>query len=501
MQTAAIFGDGMILQRDKPLRIWGDAAPGARIVVDLEGAPATTATADADGRWSTTLPPRDAARGLTLTVSGEDERIVHRDVSIGEVWIAGGQSNMEFVLDFDADRERVFTGPMNPDIRFFDVPKTSYEGQEKEHDYSLSGWWRSCTPEDLRYFSAAGYYFAEQLQAALGVPVGIVGCNWGGTPASAWTPRAALADGPGAVWLEDFDAGLRELDVEEEAAAYRAHRASDRSNPFRDPFLNRLMRDGISKEDEAEFLPAFRANFYPTVGSLHPCRPGGLFDTMVGRIAGYAARGVIWYQGESDIAHPELHGTVLETVIRTWRDAWDDRELPFLITQLAPFGSTAVGDGDLFPVIRHQQAVTAATVPLTWMASSSDAGAEFDIHPKNKEPIGVRLALLARRHVYGQDVAADAPELDRAERTATGVDLRLRHAAGLTAGDADLPLTVTGPDGEPVPVAGVDVDDEVLRIHGSIPIGSTISFAWTGYYTVDLRNGAGLPAHPFQVTV
>ena len=177
------------------------------------------------------------------------------DVSIGEVWIAGGQSNMEFHLQFDAGRDEVLAGPMNPDIRFFDVPEVSYAGQEdgiRLLEIRLLA--AAATPHDLRYVSAVGYYFAAELQNALGVPIGIVGCNWGGTPASAWTDPRKLQSSAGAVWIEDYEAGLREFDPDQEAELFRSHPMNDRTDPFADPVLYRMMRDGFTREEEEHFL-------------------------------------------------------------------------------------------------------------------------------------------------------------------------------------------------------------------------------------------------------
>ncbi|WP_441871087.1 sialate O-acetylesterase [Pseudarthrobacter sp. TAF60_1] len=488
----------MVLQRRRPLLIWGTGQPGANVVATLGDLTSGSTRTDRDGNWVLRLDGQEAARGLTLTLSDGMESLEIHDVAIGEVWVGGGQSNMEFNLEFDADREQVFSGPMNPDIRFFDVPKLSYAGQENEHDYKLYGKWRTCTPEDLRYFSAVGYYFAEQLQNSLQVPVGIVGCNWGGTPACTWTDPEKLAEGPGSAWIEDYERGLRQFDPDQEAELFRVHKMSDRTDPFADAVLYRVMRDGMSEEEERELIPVFIANQMPTMGKLHPNRPGGLFATMVSRISRYPVQGVIWYQGESDKTHPDLYSAVLASMIDSWREAWETPDLPFLITQLAPFGGSPYGDANHVPVIREQQAKVAESVDQVWMASTSDVGAERDIHPKNKKPVGTRLALLAQRHVYGQTVAADAPALDSAKRTDTGVEITFHSVEELTWGGNPLPLEIRSPQGENIPVHEVAVSSNRLLLTAPVPPGSELSFAWTSYYQVDLCNEAGIPALPFK---
>jgi sialate O-acetylesterase len=501
IKLAQIFGNGMVLQRQKPIQIWGTAAAGSQITAKLGATVTASASIQSDGKWHLTLPSQEAARQLTLEITDGHDKLEFTDIAIGEVWVAGGQSNMEFQLEFDKDREHVINGPMNPDIKFFDVPMVSYEGQESEYNYSQFGWWRSCTPEDLRYFSAVGYYFASDLQQTLDVPIGVVGCNWGGTPACAWADKEILTKGPGAVWIDDYQAGLAQFDVDEEASLFRAHRMNDRTDPFADPLLYRLMRHGFSQQEEVELLPTLAQNVLPTMGALHPNRPGGLFETMVRRLAPYPVRGAIWYQGESDAPRAEVHREVLRAVIASWRNAWDDEDFVFLITQLAPYGESAFGNGDRFPEVRQQQALAAASIPSTWMASTSDAGSERDIHPKAKHPVGSRLALLARGHVYGEDVLCDAPELLSAQRTDDGVELLMDNAEGLHWDGNTLPLEIVTPTGESIVPTDVSLQDKSVIVKGDIPTGSCVSFAWSGYYQVGLRNAAGLPAVPFREVV
>lgn len=491
----------MVLQRQQPIRIWGTAEPGSEITATLGPFATANASAGNDGTWALALEAQEAERGLTLAVSDEKDNIEFHDVAIGEVWIAGGQSNMEFQLEFDADRDEVLSGAMNPDIRFFDVPKVSYDGQEDESDYSLFGFWRTCTPQDLRYFSAVGYYFAEHLHEALNVPIGIVGCNWGGTPASAWANPDHLQQGPGVAWIEDYEHGLRQFDPDQEAALFRAHKMSDRTDPFGDPLLYRLMRDGLSQEDEHQLLADFAKNELPTTGLLHPNRPGGLFKTMVRQIAPYSSRGVIWYQGESDAPHADLHAAALKSVINSWRELWKNPKLAVLITQLAPFGTTPFGNGDLFPVIREQQVRVTQTVDRVWMASTSDAGAEQDIHPKSKKPVGIRLGLLARRHIYHQEVTADAPAFGSVRRTLHGLEISFENVHEILWDGRPISLEILSPRGEHVPVTGFATCGNRLLVTAPVPPGAQIRLAWTGYYDVNLRNEAGLPAVPFRAQV
>ncbi|MEP6843064.1 MAG: sialate O-acetylesterase [Pseudolysinimonas sp.] len=499
MRPAELFSDGVVLQRRRPIRIWGRASRGDTITVTLDGVPSASSLAEHDGAWTVILPAQEAATGRRITFSDGSDTITVVDVSIGEVWIAGGQSNMEFTLAFDAERDVVLGEPGDPQLRFLDVPKLSYDGQEGKHDYAHSDRWRMASGEDLRYFPSVGLHFGRELRRALQVPVGVVGCTWGGTPAIAWADVDATVE-PGNAWIEAHRAGLEQIDVVAEADRFRSDAANDLSDPFGNEMMNRILRTSATFAEMQEAVIRIGAGFSAPVGSLHQTRPGGLFGTMVRRIAGFSARGVIWYQGESDVPHAELHAEMLSAVVRSWRDAWSE-DLPFLITQVAPYGSTPYGTGERFPVIRAQQEWVARSVPSVWMASSSDAGLETDIHPKVKRPIGVRLALLARGHVYGEAVLCDAPSFTEARRHAHGVDLRFEHADGLGWDGSELPLRLTPPDGEPLRLRGIEVLDDAIRLHGDVPHGTRVDFAQTGYYVVGLRNAAGIPALPFATTV
>ena len=495
------FGNRMVLQRQKEIQLWGSGQPGRSITARFGSEVVGRAMVSADGSWSTILPPQEAARGLRLVVSDEYEQIEFNDVAIGEVWIAGGQSNMEYFLAFDAERRAVLNGSMNPDIRFFDCPRTSYEGQLAEKDFSRFGLWRSCTREDLPYFSAVAYYFAAELQSSLGVPVGVVGCNWGGTAASAWMSEEMLAGAEGGVWLEEYRAGIAELDVERYAAGFRAEPLNHMTDPLKKSVLSLLLSPGFPRLAQKALLAVVgRQMKNMVVGPMHPWRPTGLYDTMLRCIAPYTARGVIWYQGESDAPHADIYARVFGAMIHGWRALWGD-DLPFLFVQLAPFGEWMGSTGEAFPELRRQQQLVADTIPGTWMASSSDAGMKWDIHPKHKRPIGRRLALLARRHLYGQKVLADPPEFLSAERTADGIEIRLRVAGDLSLGRGRVPVEVRSPSGDVIAPTGIRVDGDRLLLAGSFPSGSTVRFAWSAYYRVNVVDAAGNPATPFLIRV
>lgn len=182
LKPAILFHDHGVLQRGKRIPVWGSADPGAPVTVTVQGQTAT-AVADGEGNWTAVLEPLEASLTETLTVTSADETVTFTDVAVGEVWLAGGQSNMEFHMRYDADMAEEQPGCTDGQLRFFDYPEVSYVGQIDEADYGKEyGFWRKCAPEQLERFSAVGYYFAKDLRRGLDVPVGIIGCNWGGTP-------------------------------------------------------------------------------------------------------------------------------------------------------------------------------------------------------------------------------------------------------------------------------------------------------------------------------
>ncbi len=507
LKTAMIFGNNMVLQRQKKIKVWGNAEPGRTINGVLRGAEHHKASAEVekDGSWMLTFEPLEAERGLELMINDDIDTITFQNISIGEVWIAGGQSNMEYFLEYDADKDSVLNGEMNPDIRFFDYPEVSYEGQLEEHDYSRFGFWRTSTKEDLPYFSAPAYYFAENLSKELKLPIGIVGCNWGGTPACAWMDPEYLMDNEGKAWLEAYEKEIKDLDLEEYKAEYKSNPAHDRSDPMNDLMSVRLLQPGLSREEQLGYInmmmssPEKAKMMLPQMGPYYERRPGGLYETMLKKIAPYTTRGVIWYQGESDDERPQMYSTVFGNMIQCWRDLWKE-ELPFLFVQLAPFGEWMACNGRNYPELRHQQETVSKTVANTWMISSSDVGMEWDIHPKKKQPIGNRLALLARGHVYGEKLLCDPPEFKEAKRVEGRIRIEFYNAEGLyRKGDQVNALLIKNAKGEAVTPSKVSVVNDGLLIHGDFPANTIISFAKTPFYEVNLYNKVDNPAKPFEV--
>ncbi len=503
MKPAMIFTDHMVLQREKKIPVWGTGEPGEAIRITLGDHSAET-RADAQGNWRAFLPEMSAARGLTLTISGVESAAAFSDVCVGEVWLAGGQSNMEYLLGFEKHFEEVVSGEMNPDIRFFDYPEVCYEGQLEDFPYVNQGFWRRCTPEDLGWFSAVGYYFAQNLQKALDIPVGIVGCNWGGTPACAWMDPEYLKGTEGEVWVTEFEESVKGLDMAAFLKDFRKNPMNDRTDELHSEFSLKGVKNSLTREEQAglvaemEAMMAAQDSAYP---ANYERRPGGLYETMLKKIVPYGIRGVIWYQGETDgDFHPDLYTTVFSRMIENWRSLWGE-ELPFIFAQLAPFERWMLCFGRNYGKVRSCQDEVSKKVPGTWMVTTGDVGMQWDIHPKNKKPVGERMALAARGHVYGERILCDPPEMTDIRREDGMLRIRFANAEGLhLQGDTLQGMQAILCYGVVINLTQGSVEGNELVIPDPGRVAE-LCYGQGGYYEMNLYNEAGIPPRPFRAEI
>ncbi len=511
LTLAPIFQNSMVLQRELPVRVWGQASPGSHVAASVQGK-ATSCTADESGCWACTLPPLVASDTETLEVQAGDERITLADVAVGEVFVTGGQSNMEFWMRYDQQVEEFRPTCANPRIRFYDQPKCSYPGQMEDFDYTKVGIWRKATPEDLEYFSAIGYYCARGLEMVLDVPVGIVGCNYGGTKSLAWmTPEHARSVQPEQVAA--FEDKLQGLPYEELLANGRLNPQNDKGYATWPAWNEFFLPRTPSAEEIAVFMGAAMQQMAETTANLqHPGllaptkeAPGALFTHMVRPIAGFATRGVLWYQGESDDEDDGAqarHAEALRTIIADWREAWQRPDLPFLVVQLPGLVSWWTLEAHDWPTIRACQQQVADEDEHVWLCSASDMGDKYDIHPKEKQPIGERLALLALRHLLGIDILADAPRCVGAERKGPWVILHFEHAgSGMVIAGAEVNALELLSGGTPVPFqAGARGSRLVLAPNEPVAGPLEVRFAQGNWFRTNLYNSANIPALPFRAT-
>jgi sialate O-acetylesterase len=477
IKMASPFTDHMVLQRGQPVPVWGTASnAGDPITVRFAGQTQVT-TADADGRWKVQLAPLTAGGPYELEVETNDGQVRLEDVLVGEVWLASGQSNMDFTLAktpkyyfAGANNEAAEVAAANyPEIRMF----TGEWARAYEPRTEVGGRWKVCTPENVREFSAIAYFFARDLQRALHVPVGIVTLTYGASTAQAWIRREAIAADPRlAPELAAFDAKVKGYvpATAEELARWQAAAAKARAAQQRPP-----RRPGANPASDQH---------NPTV----------LYNGMIAPFVSYAIKGVIWYQGESITGSHALFPVWNETLIRDWRKLWG-RELPFYFCQLSAQDAASNG-----PDIRELQAQTLA-VPGTAMAVTVDIGDKHNVHPKDKQDVGDRLTRIALAHAYGQDLESSGPEYQ--SMTTEGAALRLHFShlgGGLVARGGPLQtFVVAGTDGKFVPAEAKIDGDTIVVSAAAVPAPVAARYAWASYPEgCNLYNAAGLPAAPFR---
>ena len=452
----------------------------------------------------------EAADGLTLRItaadaSGQKETLEIRDVAVGEVWIAAGQSNMEYPVRNTVEREMLRKADTDSSLRFFDVPKISYEGQEKDRSYDDVGFWDSFSPESIDNFSAVALLFALRVRRELDVPVGIIGCNWGATSASSWIPREYLEEFKELkVYLEDYEKAVRGLDLEWYRQTYLEKQAwglTPRVAELNDKLSRGELDAGEMMKRFTELPKRQKEYFMLQIGPMDQRRPCVLYDTMVKRIMGYTAKGVLWYQGEADEVHPDSYALLFSQVVKCWRKGWG-QELPFLTVQLAPFGEWLGNTGKEFPRLRRQQELASKLTEGVWLASIMDAGMERDIHPKTKRAAGERLALLALGKIYGKSVLCDAPESAGARWEKDRITVYFAHAGeGLYCAGEGNPAGITLlADGKETDFQA-EIRDCRLIVHTPDLTGYRhvqLDYAQLPYVEADLYNSVGLCAKPFS---
>ena len=519
LKLANLFSQRMVLQREKPVKVWGEADTRAEVIVSIQGVSAK-GTADESGTWMVTLPPLRASSEETMTVKTGAETVIVENVAVGEVWIAGGQSNMEFPLRFEKYREEELN-TKNPDLRFYDVPKQCYPQQAQDFGYDQVGFWREADEESLPYFSAVGYYFQKELAASLSVPVGIIGCNWGGTRSCAWMREGTVRRvGPG--WIENWNQATAGMDMDQFWAAQRVNPQNNQGDPGTDPFSAFIMPATPTVEELMGFFKAMMAaagvpaessgeNVEESVAAYQTGveaknMPGVLFENMVLKTAPYTVRGVLWYQGESDDVEglQALYGDMLEGLIGDWRAAWQEPELPFFEVQLPGFKQWSIMVTNLdYTTIRRGQEKAAKCLENVYMASVSDVGEEMDIHPKDKRTVGHRLAGMARHYVYGEDILCEAPRPTAIDREGNMITVTFEYAGeGLKLESGSLEALQVVQDGEEIPyTADVEGSKLVLSLKTDYRKPVELRFAQEAWYRVNLYNSANIPAIPFVIEV
>lgn len=476
---APLFQDHAVLQRDKPLPVWGRAAAGEHVTVSFKGQQIGT-TAAPDGRWIVYLDAVPAsAEPAEMVVAGQNT-VKLTDLVVGEVWLASGQSNMEMVVANALDAPREIAAANFPLLRHV---KIDHAVGDTPAETARTTGWQAATPETVGQFTAVGYFFGRDLHRRLGVPVGIINSSWGGTAVEAWMSESALKS----------------------TAAFPAIDARWQQNlaEFPERQANHPKEYEAWKKAEEQAKATHTKNPLPwprvPVGPGTPYALSGLYNGMIAPLQPAAIRGIIWYQGEANWPRPEEYQELFPAMIRSWRAGFGQGDIPFYFVQLASW--TVDGDPTLRAWARLREAQNAALkLRATDVVTAIDVGDPKDIHPRNKQEVGRRLALLAKSHVYGIPGDFSGPRFERATREGAALRVHFSHAAGgLIAYDRPVQsLEIAGTDRRFVPAQGKIERGTLLVSAPGVKEPVAVRYAWTNCPVANLYNGAGLPALPFR---
>ena len=472
------LSDHAVLQRNRPIHIWGSATPGASITAQFHG---QTVRADSDriGRWSLYLLPESAGGPYTLTLSGDGDKKTLNDLLVGDVWIASGQSNMEFPLQgFGAtmplkDQTREIAAASNPNLRLLRF-------EHKASDFPLndnSVSWTTCTPETAKDFSAVAYFFGREIAAREKIPVGLIDSTWGGTPADSW------------VSLDTLGTDARLLPAFASRARYGNQLAD------MDASISAEKREDDAAKAAGRPVPPHPWHPYET-----SWLPAGLYNGMIAPLTPMTIKGFLWYQGETNSSpdRAPFYHSLFSALIDDWRSHFAQGNLPFLFVQISSFNSP----GEDWGLIREQQRRT-LDVAGTAMAVSLDVGSPNNVHPPDKQTVGARLALAARAVVYGEATPYSGPAFRQATQQIlpdgkVAMRVWFDEAEGLSFhGKPVSGFELAGSDHIFVPAEAHIEGESVIVSSPELPRPAYVRYGWSSVVPNSLYNAAGLPASTF----
>lgn len=483
VRLAGIFGNNMVVQCERPVPIWGWAAPDEKVTVTFAGQ-TRSAKAGRDGRWRVTLdsmPVSDEVREMVVSGSATTNALKVGNVLVGEVWVGSGQSNMAWPL-------RSYQGKLEaavanyPRIRLFSV--TNVVAVAPQDD--IPGKWVECSPQTAGDFAAVLYFMGRDLHKALGVPVGLINSSWGGTIIQAWSRYDSLVtDSEARKAAEQLlsqldDPAWCERNYQGELARYEKRRSELKDKPGE--------------------LKALRAPH--RLSPLTNYRPGGLYNAMIAPLAGYGIRGVAWYQGEFNNGQDALYGRLLPKMIADWREQWGQGDFPFLVVQLPGCGDPQTVPqmpGRRWAELREAQ-LKALTLSNTAVVVTIDLGDGF-LHPRDKEPFGQRLALTAQSLAYGKKLPCRGPLYTGMVVEGDSIRVRFKHVEGGLVAKDGKPLqgfSMAGSDKTFVWADAVIDGDSVVIKSKAVSQPAAVRYAWADNPIQSLFNKDGLPASPFR---
>ena len=490
-----MFSDHMVLQRSKNIAVFGTGDEGAEVTVTL--GTDTAKTRVYAGKWQALLPARPAADGLTLSVQSDGFSRTFTDVSIGEVWLAGGQSNMEYELQNCTTGKEHLENDAGVRVRFYYTQKIADKEPNYESVITNNGW-QLFNGEQAKCWSAVGYIFAKKLSEKLGCTVGVIGCNWGGTKACHWMSAESLEKD--ADMRFDFDKMLAAMEGKTEEEQTREYREYEKYNFD----WNLRKEEYYANTPDAswdECLKLCGECRYPGPPlPLNPFSPTTLYRSMVQLVCPYTLAGFLYYQGESDDDNPAPYYKLLRGLIDLWRTDWGDDGLPFLIVQLPMHLYSGDTDRKNWCIIREAQDKAYRTIRNTGLAVAIDCGEFNEIHPRDKEQVAHRLYLQALYTAYSdKNEAYNAPVFDSCLPKEGCIEVRVRSSSPLEIRGSRNGFELAGADGE---FRAADFEVSVTTITVSspdVPEPVHVRYLWTNYTDIiPIYNENGLPLAPFR---
>ena len=491
LAVPSIFGDNMVLQRDRAVPVWGTAAPGETITVTFAGQ-SHTATTGPGGRWRVNLNPLSANKNPgELVITGQTAALRFTNVLVGEVWLCSGQSNMEWQLRRTDNAEKAIAAANHPLIRLYQISKRDWsERPLKNADAS----WKPCSPESAADFSGVAYYFGRELAAELNVPIGLINSSWGGTRIEPWTSPVGFAGNPA---LKDIHQRIESVRPGSELNKQLTNKAlADHGK-----WLERARKDAAAGKlisTPPEFPGALRP-----LGDTPPShqQPTVVYNSRIAPIVPYAFRGLIWYQGEANRADGKLYTEKMRALMKSWRAEFEYPNMPVFFAQLAPF----IYKGDaphVLPELWQAQQRFATEDPHAGMVVINDVGNINDIHPTDKLTVGKRLSLLALNKIYGRThLACESPVPSGVRFEKGAAIITFANAKTLVTRDGAPPshFELAGIDGAFMPATAAISGNTVTVRSPAVPEPLAVRFAWDHAAEPNLRNEAGLQAGAFTL--
>ncbi len=481
-----IFGNDMVLQQGQPVPVWGWADPSEKVTVAFAGQKKET-TAKADGTWQLTLDALKASDQPAVFTVTASNAIELQNVVVGEVWFCSGQSNMEWIMRNIDNAEQEIASANFPLIRHFKAPKNFKPVPESD----INANWEVTTPEGIGDESAVAFLFGRRLHQALKIPVGLINCSWGGTRIEPWTPPCGFAGLPEL-------AGIKErVDTADPKSDLHKKVLADYVAAMQAWIADAQIKTAAGQPVGAS--PAFPSNLtFPTEQGRHQ-EPTVLFNGMVAGLVPFAIKGAIWYQGCSNNGEGMLYLEKTKALVNGWRAVWGQGDFPYYLVQLAPY--TYGGNPAALAGIWEAQAAVPAAITNSGYTVINDVGNVKDIHPRNKQDVGLRMANQALNRTYGhKDVRWEGPVFKSFAVEGPKLRIAFDFADGLKTRDGKAPtwFELCGPDGLFKPADAVIEGATVVLSSAGVTAPMAMRFAWDQLAEPNLVNGLGLPAGAFR---